>query len=195
MGQRKKPRRARVHNIHTSRPANHGEAPGSTLLSQCLTSEGGHIQLNIPGHVLPDFLIEANTAVNNKQFPRAGELLNADNIEVACRMAAKNPSHGDVIYLMLGKISQKIGRLKDALKWYGRILQHQQNALVANEIAIIYQIMGRYSKVVEFRMKAMELEPENIGIWSNFAVDLMVLGRAREGIELLRRALEKNPTN
>ncbi|MHC4495763.1 MAG: O-linked N-acetylglucosamine transferase family protein, partial [Planctomycetota bacterium] len=195
MGQRKKPRRARVHNIHTIRPANHGEAPGSTLLSQCLTSEGGHIQLNIPGHVLPDFLIEANTAVNNKQLPRAGELLNADNIEIACRMAAKNPSHGDVIYLMLGKISQRIGRLKDALKWYDRILQHQQNALIANEIANIYQIMGRYSKVVEFRMKAMEIEPENIGIWSNFAVDLMVLGRAREGIELLRRALEKNPTN
>ncbi|TKJ33000.1 MAG: hypothetical protein CEE38_21880 [Planctomycetes bacterium B3_Pla] len=195
MGQRKRPRRARVHNIQTSRPANHGDGSGSTLLSQCLTSEGGHMQLNIPGHVLPDFLIEANTAVNNKQLPRAGELLNADNIEIACRMATKNPSHGDVIYLLLGMISRKTGRLKDALKWYGRILQHQQNALVANEIAIIYQIMGRYSKVVEFRMKAMELEPENIGIWSNFAVDLMVLGRAKEGIELLRRALEKNPAN
>jgi predicted O-linked N-acetylglucosamine transferase (SPINDLY family) len=179
----------------TTQPADCRQNSGDDLLSQCLTSKDGVMQLNIPRHVIPDFLAQANTAVNTGRIRQASELLNDHNIEIACRMAAKNPSYADVIYLLLGVISQKVERLKDALKWYERILEHQQNALVVNEIATVYQTIGRYSKVVEYRKKAMEIEPGNIGIWARLAVDMMVLGKTEEGIELMRRALEKNPAN
>ena len=153
------------------------------------------MQLNIRRHVIPNFLVKANMAANTGRMRQASELLNDHNIKIACRMAAENPSHADAIYLLLGVISQKVERLKDALKWYEKILEHQQNALVANAIATIYQTIGRYSKVVEYRKKAMEIEPNNIEIWSSFAVDMMVLGRTEEGIELMRRGLEKNPAD
>lgn len=195
MGQSETLRGAEAHKTKANRSVDGGDSPGITLLSQCLTSKDGHMRLDIPRHALPEFLVEANAAVNAGHISQASELINSNNIEKACAVAAENPSCADVIYLMLGVISQKVGQLKDALKWYEGILEHQQNALIANEIANIYQTVGRYSKVVEYRMKAMELEPENIGIWSNLAVDMMVLGKTEEGIGLLRRTLEKNPTN
>ncbi|UCF16361.1 MAG: tetratricopeptide repeat protein [Phycisphaerales bacterium] len=181
-----------AYHAGTKRSASGAERPGKSLLSECLLSDRGNMELNIPGHVLPDFLVEANSAVNSNRLTRAGELLNAQNIETACKIATENPSHADVIYLMLGIISQKLGRLKDALGWYKRILESQANALVANEIANIYRKIGRYSKVLEYRRRAMEIEPDDIGIWSNYAVDLIVLGRPSEGIDLMQRALQKN---
>ena len=178
-----------------NQPADCRQSSGDDLLSKCLTSKNGVMQLNIPRHVIPDFLAEVNTAVNNGRISQAKELLNEHNIEIACRMAAENPSYADVIYLILGVISRKVEQLKDALKWYEKILEHQPNALVVNEIAAIYQKIGRYSKVMEYRKKAMEIDPDNVDIWGNFAVDLMISGKTEEGIELLRRALEKNPEN
>ena len=195
MGQSEILRSAETHRAKANRSVDGVDSSGMTLLSECLTSKDGHMRLDIPRHALPDFLVEANAAVNAGHISQASKLINSNNVKKACAMAAENSSCADVIYLMLGVISQKVGQLKDALKWYERILKHQQNALIANEIATIYQTVGRYSKVVEYRTKAMELEPENIGIWSNLAVDMMVLGKTEEGIELLRRTLEKNPTN
>ena len=183
------------HQAGTIRSANSSQQPAVRFLSDCLTSDKGNMQLNIPGDVLPQFLIEANSAVNANRLARAGELINTENIEVARRMATENPSHGDVIYLLLGVISQKLGRLSDALSWYKKILENQPNALVANEIATIYQKLGRYSRVLEYRQKAVEIEPDNIGIWTNYAVDLIVLGKPAEGIDLLRRAVERNPAH
>lgn len=178
-----------------SGPAEVQQVLGKSLLSRCLSSAGGNLSLNIPGQILPDFLVEANEAVNSKRLDRAAELLGDQNLETARLRAAERPAHANVIYLMLGIISQKLGRSTDALAWYEKILETERNALVANEMANIYQKIGRYAGVLEYRRKAMEAEPDNIGIWSNYAVDLIVLGEAGEGIELLRRAADRNPSN
>lgn len=178
-----------------SRPAETQQVSEKSLLSRCLGSAGGNLLLNIPGQILPDFLVEANEAVYSKRLDRAAELLSDQNTEAARRRAAERPAHANVIYLMLGIISQKLGRSTDALAWYEKILETEQNALVANEMANIYQKIGRYTGVLEYRRKAMEAEPDNTGIWSNYAVDLIVLGKAEEGIELLRRAADRNPSN
>jgi len=195
MGQSRTTGDTGTHQAGTTRSADNSQQAAASFLSDCLTSDKGNMQLNIPGDILPQFLIEANSAVNANRLARAGELINTENIEVARRMATENPSHGDVIYLLLGVISQKLGQLSDALSWYEKILENQPNALVANEIATIYQKLGRYSKVIEYRQKAVQAEPDNIGIWSNYAVDLIVLGKPAEGIDLLRRAAERNPAH
>jgi len=195
MGQSKRFPGAGSHKSNASRPADGGEASGETFLSRCLTSDSGNMKLNIPRHILPDFLVEANTAVNTGSISAAGELLNDQNVQIACEMATNNPSSANVIYLLLAMVLQKIGKPKLSLKWYKKILQTEQNALIANEIATIYQAAGVFSKVVQYRTMAMEIEPENSGIWSTLAVDMIVQGKAKEGIELMRRALEENPAN
>ncbi len=116
-------------------------------------------------------------------------------MEIACKAAEKTPSFANVIYLLLGVIFQKIARPEDALKYYKRILEREQNALIANEIATIYAERACYSEVVHYRAMALEIEPENTGIWSTLAVDMIAQGKAKEGIDLLYRALERNPAN
>jgi len=195
MDQDKRIRAVQTNEACADHPANHKEGSGQDLLSKCLTSQDGLMALTIPRDAIPDFLVQANEAVNIGRITEAAELISAHNIAIACRTADAKPQYADVIFLLLGVILQKVGQLKDALQWYERILERRPNALVANEIANIYQTIGRFSKVVEYRTKAMEMEPDNVGLWGSYAVDLMLLGKTKEGIELMRRALEKNRTD
>jgi predicted O-linked N-acetylglucosamine transferase (SPINDLY family) len=176
-------------------PPDQGSVSKKTLLSKCLTSNNGQMALSLPEEILPGILIDANEAVNTGRTSEARDLLDDQNVEAVCKIAEEHAGHRNTIYLLLGVILQKVGRPAGALIYYLKILEREQNALVANEIANIYKQTGHYSEAEHYRTLAMEVEPDNIGLWSNRAIDLITLGRATEGIELMRRALEKNPSN
>jgi predicted O-linked N-acetylglucosamine transferase (SPINDLY family) len=153
------------------------------------------MELKIPRGVLPDFLVQANAAVNRGYVTEAIALMNDENVRQACRRAEDDQSRADIIFLMLALIFQKTRQLRKAAKWYNKILEHQQNALVLNELGCIYQNTGRASEAMEYRRKALEVEPTNPGILNNYASDLMLAGRTEEGIALLEGALKANPEN
>ncbi|MHC4568825.1 MAG: O-linked N-acetylglucosamine transferase, SPINDLY family protein [Planctomycetota bacterium] len=153
------------------------------------------MELEIPRGILPDFLVEANEAVNRGHITEAIGLMSDENVGQACRKAEKDQQHADIIFLMLALIFQKTRQLKKAAKWYQKILEHQQNALVLNELGCIYQNIGRVSDAMEYRRRALEVDPSIPGICRNYATDLMLAGRMAEGIEILQEALEANPEN
>ncbi|MHC4352786.1 MAG: O-linked N-acetylglucosamine transferase, SPINDLY family protein [Planctomycetota bacterium] len=153
------------------------------------------MELEIPRGILPDFLVEANEAVNRGHITEAIGLMSDENVGQACRKAEKDQQHADIIFLMLALIFQKTRQLKKAAKWYQKILEHQQNALVLNELGCIYQNIGRVSDAMEYRRRALEVDPSIPGICRNYAADLMLTGRMVEGIEILQEALEADPEN
>jgi len=166
-----------------------------TDLSKVVSVKNSQMELNIPTGVLPDFITEANVAINRGLIAEAIDLLNDDNVAMAGQMAAESQMHADVIYFMLALTFQKTRQLKKAERWYKKILEHQQNALVLNELGCICQNMGRVSDAMEYRQKAVQMEPANPGIRSNYAADLMLAGRMQESVTQLQDALKANPTN
>ena len=164
-------------------------------LSEVLFVKNGQMELKIPRGVLPDFLVEANDAVNRGHITEAIGLMSDENVEQACRKAEKDQRRADIIFLMLALIFQKTRQLKKAAKWYETILEHQQNAWVLNELGCIYQNTGRVSEAMEYRRRAIEVDPSNPEICSNYAADLMLAGRMEEGITILQNALEADPEN
>ena len=168
---------------------------GRISLSKVLFVKNGLMELKIPRGVLPEFLVEANTAVNRGRITEAVALMSDDNVREACRMAQENRRRADIIFLMLALTFQKTMQLKKAAKWYKRILEHQHNAWVLNELGCIYQNIGRVSDAMEYRRRALEVDPANPGICSNYAADLILAGKMEEGIALLQDAVEANPEN
>lgn len=186
--------------VNSSRPGRQRSASsrpsdGRISLSDVLFVKNGQMELKIPRGVLPDFLVEANDAVNRGHIAEAIGLMSDDNVAKACRKAEEDRQQADVIFLMLALIFQKTRQLKKAAEWYEKILEHQQNALVLNELGCIYQNTGRMSEAMEYRRRALELETTNPGICSNYAADLMLAGRMEEGIKILQNALEADPEN
>ncbi len=176
-------------------PASWSQINGRIDLSEVLFLKNGQMELKVPRGVLPDFLVEANEAVNRGHISKAIELMSDENIEQARRKAQEDRRHADIIFLMLALIFQKTRQLKKAAKWYEKILEHQQNALVLNELGCIYQNTGRISEAMEYRRRALEVDPSIPGICSNYAADLMLAGRTEEGIAVLQDALQVNPEN
>lgn len=164
-------------------------------LSEVLFLKNGQMELKIPRGVLPDFLVEANGAVNRGHIAEAIDLMSDENVGQARRKAEQDQRHADIIFLMLALIFQKTRRLKKAAEWYEKILEHQQNALVLNELGCIYQNTGRISEAMEYRRRALEADPSIPGIRSNYAADLMLAGRMEEGIAILQDALDADPEN
>ncbi len=168
---------------------------GQTDLSQVVSVNNAQMDLNIGPGVLPDFIAEANTAINRGLIAEAVELLNAENVEIACRKAAENPDQADLIYFMLALTFQKTRQLRKAAQWYEKILEHREDALVLNELGCIYQHLGRTFDAMQYRKRAVQADPEHPGICSNYAADLMLTGKMQEGVDLLEHTLKANPGN
>lgn len=164
-------------------------------LSQFLSSEGGRIQLRIPDRVLPEFLISANNAASAGRIAEAETLLSDENLRLVERIADRRRPGVDLVYLVLAMVLQKIAHLKEAARWYEKILERQRHPLVLNELAVLCHGLGHHSQAVRYRREAMEASPDDIGIRGNYAVDLMVDGRIEEGIDLLRAVVEQNPAD
>lgn len=165
-------------------------------LSEVLFVKDGRMELNIPrGILLPEFIVKANAAADRGRIAEAKRLFNDRNIEKACKIAEEDQTHADIIYLLLAIILQKTGQIEKAEKWYKKILEHQENAFVHNELGCIYQNVGRVLDALECRKKALQLDPTHPGICSNYAADLMRTKKIREGIAVLRDTLEVEPAN
>ncbi len=178
-----------------SQPLTSQSAGQKNGLAQAFPSKEGLIELKVSRDAMPEFLIKANEAVNAGCIEEAKVLLSASAVEAVRQMAEKNPSQAETMYLVLAMVFQKTAQLKKAEKWYKKILERGPNGLVLNELAGIYRQTGNLSKMMQYRKRAVEIDPDNLVIGSGFAADIIAMGQLEEGIDLLRKLLEKNPTN
>ena len=163
-------------------------------LSQFFVWEGGQPRVLIPMEGLPKFLVDAKTAAQTGRAAEATALLNDQAIGTVRQILEKDPSRIDLI-LLVAIIFTEIGQFNKAERWYRELLDLEPHPLVLNNLAYINNLMGRRSMAMEYRKKALDADPDDTVLLGNFGADLMRVGRIREGIDCLRKAVEKNPDN
>lgn len=139
-------------------------------------------------------LAAAKAAVASGEVEQAADLLDNRAVEAIWAMFEKNPSQMDLIF-ELAAISWKIGRESEAEQCYKRLLESRPSGAVYNKLGCLCQYMGRMSEAVQYQQKAVEAEPDRPELWANLARVLMETGSAHEGIDLLKRAIDKMPDN
>ena len=164
-------------------------------LSQYLFSSNGELQFKVPKEGLPEFFLKVAGYVNTGHVKEATELLRDQADEVIEQCVKNEPSKKALMYLLLALMFQRTGLLRMADKWYKKTLELESHALVLNELANICQLTKRLTEAMECRRRALELAPDDVGILNNFALDLMRIGRVEEGVEMLRKVLEKSPAS
>ena len=143
---------------------------------------------------MPQFLVEANTAITAGQIERARELVNDEAVRRVRRIVEKKPFRTDIMFI-LAVMLHKTGQLDKAEEWLKQIIEVQPSALVYNELAVICDAKGCLSEDIEYLRKAMELDPDNPGVCHNLGMRLIGTGQIKESIDLLRKAVEKEPDN
>jgi predicted O-linked N-acetylglucosamine transferase (SPINDLY family) len=162
-------------------------------LSRYLTARDGQIRLDIPDGALPPFLIEAFNVAQVPDPDKARALMAGWNLEHVHAIANRGVPEDDLIRLIIAVTLQKVSCLDQALEWYERIAE--RNALVLNEQAVIHRHLGRIEQAIACRQQAIDLDPDNVGLCNNLAMDLMHAGRLQEGLDLLRAAVDRCPSN
>ncbi len=159
-----------------------------------LVLKDGNLKLSTKADQLPEFLVKANTAVQNGQIDQVNTLLNEKNIELVHKITDKDSSRTDVVFV-LAMLFKQTNKLSEAEKWFEKILEYEQNAFVHNELAYIYQCRGLITKAKLHSEKAVELSPDQPELLANLGRTLIKVGQTRQGINLFRNAVEAEPNN
>jgi len=154
----------------------------------------GRMRVTTSDDNLPEFLIRARQAIQAGQTDEAKKLINDDNIAIVRQMVEKDPSRMAVMYI-LAMTLVGIGRLDAAEEWYVNILKRKPHWTVYNELANIKETLGRRTEEMEYRKKALEANPDNGVVLNNCGMHMVRMGETQQGIEVLRKAVEKAPGN
>ncbi len=157
-------------------------------------SKDGVLRVNISKDELPEFLNSASKAIEAGRINEAKALLNDDNIEIVRQMVEKDPSRPGVMYILAMSLVG-VERRDAAGEWYEKILELKPHWAAYNELANIKEEQGKRTEAVENRIKALQANPDNGVLLNNHAMDMYRTGETQQGIDLLRKALEKLPNN
>ena len=169
-----------------------GKVESSTGELQFTTGRDGRPRINLSIDEMPPFLVEANAAIEAGRVDKARRLLGGRNVETIRKMAEENTCRTDVMF-MLALMFFSVKDFDNSETWLRKVLERQPHALVYHELGRICMFTGRMSEAMEYRRKAIEADPDNARICDNYATDLIRAGRAREGIDVLRKAAELAP--
>jgi tetratricopeptide (TPR) repeat protein len=77
----------------------------------------------------------------------------------------------------LGRVKQKLGQYRDAIKFYKMALEGVKNPVaLLRSIADCYHFLRTYEQCIQYETKALLLEPRNDILWSNVQYSLVQLG-------------------
>ncbi|MHC4230568.1 MAG: tetratricopeptide repeat protein, partial [Planctomycetota bacterium] len=157
-------------------------------------SQNGGRNLVISAEDLPQFLIDAKVAIEHGRINEAGQILNDQALADLSERLEKDPPRTDAMF-MVGLMLDRIGQLGKAEEWYRKLLQIEPNAVAWHKLGLICQSTGRISEAIGYRKKALEAEPDNTLFQISLALDTIRQGKTQEGVELLRKIVEKDPGN
>ena len=115
-------------------------------------------------------------------------------VELLEKIVEKNPDRMDAVF-ELAKALEACGRPGAAKEQHEKILQSGPHVKVYDRLIRICQDLGEFTDAELYAQKAIELQPENAHFWSKLAFIFMRTDRKQQGIELLRKAMEKDPDN
>ncbi|MHC4753684.1 MAG: O-linked N-acetylglucosamine transferase, SPINDLY family protein [Planctomycetota bacterium] len=136
----------------------------------------------------------ANLAIGDNNFAHAGNILTDRILENALKFTINNPDKTGLL-VSIATTLYKINEFERAENLIRNILKHTQNAALYNKLGTILQYTGQLTEALEYQSKAIQLEPEQPELWANKARVLIETGKSGEGIDLLRKAVEKMPNN
>jgi len=140
----------------------------------------------------PEWLKEIETSIDRGDIKKAERLL----AEKELQKNLVNLSDIYDIYFSKYEIALLLVRAfqgERALQYCLDALKLGKSVEVYNTIALIYNKMGKFSLAIENLHNAEQLEPNNIAIWNNRSGCLMKIGRTKEAIDLLKKAIAVNP--
>jgi predicted O-linked N-acetylglucosamine transferase (SPINDLY family) len=155
-------------------------------------SENNNLRFVVSKDSLPPSLLKANAAAELGHIEQATGLINDQTVEAVRQMAQEDPSRVDVMFT-LAAIFNKTQQLDKAEEWYKKVLKRQPHPLVLFELGNICRNTGRLSEAVEHQRKAVGLSPDSVELQTTLAEYLIRMGQVREGIGLLRKAVDKAP--
>ncbi|MHC4582476.1 MAG: O-linked N-acetylglucosamine transferase family protein, partial [Planctomycetota bacterium] len=109
-------------------------------------------------------------------------------------MVEANTCRTDVMF-MVALLFFSVKDFRNSEIWFKEVLKQQPHALVYHELGRICMFTGRMSEAMEYRKKAIGADPNNSRICYGYATDLIRVGRAQEGVDLLRKAVELAPAD
>lgn len=168
------------------------QSPTQTL--KHTNAEDGSLRIVVSDENLPQCLIEAKAATEQGRIAEAQEILNNKAIEAVSKMLEEYPSRTSVMF-MLALMLYKIGRWNQAEQWYKKILEVEQHALALHELGRICRRTGRLTEARQYREKVVSADPDNTGIATTFALDLIRTGETQRGLDILQEVIEKEPHN
>ena len=143
---------------------------------------------------MPACLEDAYSAITRGHIEQAKDLIDDQAVEEVRQRLAEDPSRIDMI-LLLAAVLNRTGQKREAQTWYERCNQVQPNALAYSELAMISASRGHLAECVENFRKSMSVNPDNPAIWVLLATKLLQRKQLKEGMELLNRAIQKEPGN
>ncbi|UCE47284.1 MAG: hypothetical protein JSW47_16975, partial [Phycisphaerales bacterium] len=184
-------RRQDVNTADDDLPANSFEQRDDRL--QFTIGKDGKAQINLSSADMPQFLLDANAAVDAGQFDRAAELLNENRVAIE-QLIENNSCRTDLLF-MFALMYFCVKHFHNSEIWFKEVLKREPHALVYHELGRICMFTGRMSEAMQYREKAMQADPENAGICGGYATDLIRLGKKQDGIELFKKAVELAPAD
>lgn len=155
--------------------------------------ENGKMRIGIAKD-MPQFLVDANAAIQMGHIEQAKSLVNDQAIQQVSQILENDPSRTDIMF-MLATILNWTGQKRQAYTWYERCTQIKPNALAYYEMAMLCGSRGRSSECIEYLNKAIETDPDIPVIWVNLGIKLIERKQITEGFGLLRKAIQKEPDN
>ncbi len=137
---------------------------------------------------IPDFLIEAENAVNAGDNKKAENLLTETAVEKVCAITDANSK--TLSLYIFSTLLFKIRQLDSAEKLNKKILELGQYSFAYYELSRIEEERCNFIAAVEYAKKALKLEPSDPKIFNILGGQLISLGKSNEGIETLRKAAQ-----
>lgn len=135
---------------------------------------------------IPAFLIEAENAVNAGDGPRAEALLTESALEGVCSLADSNSK---ILSLYIfASLLFKIRLFDRAELINKKILELGRYSFAYYELGRIEEQRCDFVSALEYAQKGLQLEPDDPKLLNLLGGLLVSLGRADEGIELMRKA-------
>lgn len=165
---------------------------------EIITSKNGHPEIIVSSESVPDFLIKAYQATEKRQIDKAKLLLDDKAIETIRQIIEKNPTRVDIIFV-LAKALFEIAYFTDDINlfarsehWYKELLKKQcPHEMAYNQLGNICQKTGRLGEALKHREKTVALCPDNGQYIAALGTLNAQMGRVKNAISLLRKALEK----
>jgi tetratricopeptide (TPR) repeat protein len=123
---------------------------------------------------------------------RAGRHLDA---QIRCRQALEaTPDHPELLHLM-ALVCFNAREFDHTVEWASRAIRGRAKPAYLSTLGIALLNLERHDEALKVLDAAVQLAPDDSGLWSNLGEALIVAGRTSDALPCLQRALEIDPSH